>query len=99
MRDEVRWNCRALHNENFTKCYSGDRIKKNEMGGVFSTYGRDAHRVLVGITEGKRPLGRARLRWMGNMNIDLKGIVGVDWIDLARDRTKWRAVVNTIMNL
>jgi hypothetical protein len=68
------------------------------MGGVFSTYGRDAHRVLVGIPEGERPLGRIGLRWEGNMNVDLKGIVGVDWIDLAQDRAKWRAVVNTVMN-
>jgi hypothetical protein len=69
------------------------------MGGVFSAYGRVAHRNLVGIPEGKRPLGRARLRWVGNMNMDLKGIVGVDWIDLAQDRAKWRAVVNLVMNL
>jgi predicted membrane GTPase involved in stress response len=67
------------------------------MGGVFSTYGREAHWVLVGIPEGKRPLGRTRLRWEGKM--DLKGIVGVDWIDQAQDRTKWRAVVNTVMDL
>ena len=69
------------------------------MGGVFSTYGRDAHRVLVGIPEGKRPLGRTRLKWEGNMNMDLKVIVGVDWIVLARDRANWRAVVNSVMNL
>jgi len=69
------------------------------MAGAFSTYGGDAHRVLVGIPEGKRPLGRTRLRWEGNMNMDLKVIVGVDWVDLAWDRTKWRAVVNTVMNL
>ena len=49
------------------------------MDGVFSTYGREAHRVLVGIPEGKRPIGRTRLRWEGNVNIDLKGIVHVDW--------------------
>ena len=60
-RDEVSWNCRTLHNENFSKCYSGDHIKKNEMGGVFSTYGRDAPRVLVGVPEGNRPLERTRL--------------------------------------
>jgi hypothetical protein len=54
---------------------------------------------LVGIPEGKRLVGRARLRWVDNMNMDLKGILGVDWIDLAQDRAKWRAVVNTVMNL
>jgi hypothetical protein len=42
----------------------------------------------VGIPEGKRPLGRTRLRWEGNMNMDLTGTVGVDWIDLAQDRAK-----------
>ena len=68
------------------------------MGGVFSTFGRDSHRVLAGIPEGKKPLGRTRLRWEGNMNMDLKGIVGVDRIDVARDRAKRRAVVNTVMN-
>jgi hypothetical protein len=51
--------------------------------------------------EGKRPLGRPRYRWVDNIKINLReiGCNGVDWIDLAQDRDRWRALVNTIMNL
>jgi hypothetical protein len=51
--------------------------------------------------EGKRPLGRSRRRWLDNVKMDLReiGWGGTDWIDLAQDRDKWRALVNTIMNL
>jgi hypothetical protein len=58
-------------------------------------------RVLVGKPEGKRPLERPRRRWVDNIKIDLRkiGWDGMDWIDLARDRDKWRALVNTVMNL
>jgi hypothetical protein len=55
----------------------------------------------VGKPEGKRPLERPRRRWVDNIKIDLLEIVwgGVDWIGLARDRDKWRALVNAVMNL
>jgi hypothetical protein len=62
---------------------------------------RKACRLLVGKPEGKRPLGRPRLRWANNIGMDL-GEVGwgdVDWIDLARDRNRWRALVNSVLNL
>jgi hypothetical protein len=62
---------------------------------------RKAHRLLVGKPEGKRPLGRPRLRWEDNIKMDL-GEVGwgyVHWIGLAQDRGKWRALVNAVMNL
>jgi hypothetical protein len=61
----------------------------------------NAHRILVGKPEGKRPLGRPRHRWMDNIKIDLRETRGdcVDWIDLARDRDQWRALVNMVMNL
>jgi hypothetical protein len=51
--------------------------------------------------EGKRPLGRPRLRWEDNIRMDLReiGWVGMDWIDLAQDRDQWRALVNAVMNL
>jgi hypothetical protein len=56
---------------------------------------------LVGKPEGKRPLGRPRLRWEDNMKVDLQevGCGGVDWIELAEDRDRWRALVNAVMNL
>jgi hypothetical protein len=56
---------------------------------------------LVGKPEGKRPLGRARRRWVNNIKMDLReiGWGGMDWIDLAQDREQWRALVNTVMNL
>jgi hypothetical protein len=61
---------------------------------------RNVYRILVGKPEGKRPLGRPRLTWVGNIKIYLKiGWEGMDWIDLAQDRDQWRALVNTIMNL
>jgi hypothetical protein len=61
---------------------------------------RNANRILVGEPEGKRPLGRAR-RWKDNIKMDLKqiGWRGMNWIDLAQDRGKWRALVKTVMNL
>jgi hypothetical protein len=61
---------------------------------------RNAYRILMGMPEGKRPLGRPRRRWMGNIKIDLREIEwdGMDWIDLAQNRDQWRALVNTAMN-
>jgi hypothetical protein len=62
---------------------------------------RNAYRILVGKSEGKRPLGRPRRRWEDNIRMDVReiGWGGMDWIDLARDRDQWRALVNTVMNL
>jgi hypothetical protein len=55
----------------------------------------------VGKPEGRRPLGRPRRRWVDNIKIDLReiGWDGMYWIDLAQDKEKWRALVNTAMNL
>jgi len=62
---------------------------------------RGLYRVLVGKPEGKRPLGRPRHRWKDNIKMDLRevGCGGTDWIDLAQDRERWRALVNVVMNL
>jgi hypothetical protein len=59
------------------------------------------YKVLVGKPEGKRPLGRPRRRWEDMVRMDLKeiGLEGVDWIRLAQDRDRWRAVVSAVMNL
>jgi hypothetical protein len=62
---------------------------------------RGVHRVLVGKPEGKRQLGKPKLRWEDNIKTDLQevGCGGMDRIDLAQDTDKWRALVNAIMNL
>jgi len=81
----------------------GGKIEKNEMGGACGAYGegRSVHRVLVGKPEGKRPLGRDRLRWEDNINTNLQEVGGDcgDWMELAQDRDRWRAVANTVMYL
>jgi hypothetical protein len=58
------------------------------------------YRVLVVKPEGKRPLGRPRNRWEDNINMDLQevGCGDMDWIDLAQDKDRWRALVNAVMN-
>ena len=58
------------------------------------------YRVLLGKPEGKRPIGRPRRKWEGNIKIDLQdlGCEGMNWIELARDRVRWRALVNAINN-
>jgi hypothetical protein len=60
---------------------------------------RNAYRILVGKPERKRPLGRPRCRWVGNVKMNLReiGWGGMDWIDLAQDRDHWMALVNTVM--
>jgi hypothetical protein len=61
---------------------------------------RNVYRILVGKPEEKRPLGRPRRRWVDNIKMDLReiGWDDMDWIELAQDRDKWRALVNTVMN-
>jgi hypothetical protein len=61
----------------------------------------NVYRLLVGKPEGKRPLGRPRRKWADNMRMDLGevGLCDVDWIGLAKDRNRWRAVVNSVLNL
>ena len=73
--------------------WAGHVARMGERRGVFG--------FLVGKTEGKRPLGRPRLRWEGNIKMDLQevGCEYMDWIGLAHDRDRWRALVNAVMNL
>jgi hypothetical protein len=63
--------------------------------------GRVAYRILVGKPERRRPLGRPRRRWEDNIKMDLQqvGWGGMDWIDMAQDRDRWRALVSAVMNL
>jgi hypothetical protein len=107
-RDEVTGEWRKLHNEELRDLYSSPSliriIKSRRMrwvGHVARMWEkRNAYRLLVGKPEGKRPLGRPTRRWVNNIRMDL-GEVGwgdVDWIGLAKDRNRWRAVVNSVLN-
>jgi len=62
---------------------------------------RGVYRVSLGKREEKRPLGRPRRRWEDNIKMDLQevGCRGMDWIDLAQDSDRWRALVNAVMDL
>ena len=80
----------------------GDKIEKNEMGGGCGRCG-GRERCLQGFggkPEGKKPLGKPRLRWENNIKMDLQevGRGDGDWMELAQDRDKWRALVSTVMN-
>jgi hypothetical protein len=72
------------------------------MGGACSTNGekRNTYR-LVGKPEGMRPLGRPKPRWLDNIRMDLEEVVwgDVDWTGLVQDRDRWRALVNSVLNL
>jgi hypothetical protein len=57
---------------------------------------KNAYRLLVGKPEGKRPLGRPRRRWVDNIRMDLGE---VRWGNVAKDRNRWRALVNSVLNL
>jgi len=61
---------------------------------------RGVYRVLVGIPEGNKQLGRHRHRWEDNVKMDLQevGCWGMDWNSVAQDRDRWRALVNAVMN-
>jgi hypothetical protein len=62
---------------------------------------KNAYRILVEKSEGERPLGRPRCRWVDNVKMDLReiGWGGMGWTDLDQDRNRWRALMNTLMNL
>jgi hypothetical protein len=107
-REEDR-SWRKLHNDELHSLYSSHNvvrvIKSRRMrwlGHVARVgEGRGVYRVLVGRSEGKRPLGKPRRRWEDNIKLDLREIRidGANWIQLAQDRDDWRGFVNTVMNL
>jgi hypothetical protein len=89
---------RKLHNEELHGLYSSPSIVRVIKARRMRWAGDN---ILVGRPEGRRPLGRPRRRWEDNIKMDLReiGFEDVDWIILARDRDRWRALVNTVMNL
>jgi hypothetical protein len=105
----MKTSWKKLHNDELRNLYSSPNIvrviKSRRMrwaGHVASMKkGRGVCRVLVGMPEGRRPLGRPRHRWEDNIKMDLReiGIDGVNWIQLAQDRVQCRACVNTVINL
>jgi hypothetical protein len=62
---------------------------------------RNAYKILVGKPEGNRQLGRLRSRWEDNIKMNLRetGLKDVDWIHLVQEMNRWRALVNTVINL
>jgi hypothetical protein len=103
-RDEVTGEWRKVHNEELRDLYSSPsiirimKVRRMRWAGHVARMAekRNAYRLLVGKPEGRRPLGRPRRRWM---HLGEVGWGDVDWIGLAQDRGRWRALVNAVMNL
>ena len=99
---------RKLHNEELNDLYCSPNIfwviksRRMRWTGHVVLMGerRGLYRVLVGKPEGKRPLGRPRRKWEDNIRMDLEevGRGCGDWMELAKDRDRWRAFVSTVMN-
>jgi len=108
-RDEVTVEWRKLHNEEMNDLYFSPIIvrliksRRMRWAGHIACMGerKGLYRVLVGKPEGKRPIGRPRHRWDDNIKMDIQevGCGVMDWIDLAQERDRWRALVNAVMNL
>jgi hypothetical protein len=108
-RDEVTGEWRKLHSEELHNLYSPPNIIRQiksirmRWAGHVARMGEEGnvYRVWMGKPEGKRPLGRPRRRWEDGIRMNLReiGWGSVDWIQLAQDRDRWRALVNTVMNL
>jgi hypothetical protein len=99
---------KTIHNEELNDLHSSSNIDRMIKWGRMRwtehvarmEEGRSVYRVLVGNVEGKRPPGRPRLRWEDNIKIDSQevGCGGLDWIELAQDWDRWRALVNAVMD-
>jgi hypothetical protein len=108
-RDGVTLRWRKLHKEEIHHLYPSPSIiriiksKRMKWSGHVARMGeqRNVYRLLVGQPEGKRPLGRPRRRSIDNIKMDLLeiGLSVVDWVGLAQDRYRWRALVISVMNL
>ena len=108
-RDEVMGEWRRLLNEEVNDLYSSPNIvqviksRRMRWAGHVARMDeeRGVYRVLVAKPEGRRPLGRPRLRWVDNIRTDLQ-VVGcgyMDWVRLAQDRDRWRTLASAVMNL
>ena len=107
-RDGVTGECRKLHNEELNDLYPSRNIvrvikwRRMRWAGHVARMeeGRGVHKLLVGKPEGKRPLGKPRLRWEDNIKMDLEevGRGCGDGMEFAQDRYRWRALVSTVMN-
>jgi hypothetical protein len=105
-KDEVTGEWRKLHNEELNDLYSLPNIvrvvksRRMRWAGHVPRMGEDrgVQRVLVEKPEGKRTLGRPRRRWEDNIKMDLQEVGGGrgDWMELAQDRERWRALVGTV---
>jgi hypothetical protein len=108
-RDEVAGEWGKLHNEELRDLYSSPSIirimksRRMRWAGYVARMGekRSAYRLLVGKPEGKKPLGRSSRKWVDNIMTDLVevGWGDKDWICVAQDRDRWRALVNSVLNL
>ena len=106
-RDGITGEWRKLHNEELNSPYSSPNIvrvitsrRMRWAGHVARMEGEVCTRFWWGKPEGKRPLGRRRRRWEDNIKMDLEeeGRGFGDWMELAQDRDRWRALVSTVMN-
>ena len=108
-RDKVIGEWRRLHNEELNDLYSSPNIvrviklRRMRWAGNVARMGerRGVYRMLVGKPEGKKPLGRPRHRWEDTIKMDLQSVRcgGMDWIKLAQDRDRWRALVTVVKDL
>ena len=105
-RDEVTREWRKLHIEELSDRYSLPNIVRGVKSRRMRWTGhveerRGVQRVIQVKPEGKRPLGRPRRRWEDNIEMDIQEVVGgcEDWMELAEDRDRWRALVSTVMSL
>ena len=108
-REEVTEEWRKLHNEELNDLYCSPNIFRVVKSIIMRWAGHEAriaekrgvYRVLVEKSEGKRPLRRPRRRWKNTIKIDFQdlGCGCMDWIELAQDKDRWRALVNAVMNL